>query len=154
MYGRPQHGCEVAAQLDAESLFAPVWSQHDSVHETAQGLRRLQVAFGLLKRLGELCDLRAVDAGHLRVQERWRLVRRSQLCLQFLPTAVEGLHLDLGLVHRDLVVQHQVQELLDARADPRDLALRGSHAGALLHPKTVHLARELLAEFLEQLLVQ
>lgn len=113
-----------------------------------------QAAFGLLKRLGERCDLRAVDAGHLRVQDRRRFVRHLQLRLQFLPPAVEGLHLDLALVHRDLVVQHQVQRLLDARADPRDLALRGSHAGALLRSKPVHLARELVAEFLEQFLVQ
>ena len=139
--------------LSARCQVLPVrrWSEHDGVHEAAQGLRSLDTTFGLLQRSGEFRDLRAVDAGHLRVQKRRRLVRRLQLRLQFLPTAVEGLHLDLALVHRDLVVQHQVQQLLDARADPRDLALRGTHAGALGHPKPVHLTRELLAEFLEQL---
>ena len=64
---------------------APVWSQYDGVHEAAHSLGCLGAAFGLLERLGELCDLRAVDAGHLRVQKRGRLVGRCQLRFERFP---------------------------------------------------------------------
>jgi hypothetical protein len=62
--------------------------------------------------------------------------------------------LGLALVHRDLVVQHQVQELLDPRADPLDLAFSGGQADAALHPEPVHLASELVAELFEQILLK
>jgi hypothetical protein len=37
LYGRPEHGREVASQLDAEFLSVRRWSQHDGVHQAAQG---------------------------------------------------------------------------------------------------------------------
>ena len=57
------------------------------------------------------------------MQERRRLVGCLESRLQLLPPNVESLDLGLTLVHRDFVVEHQVQELLDPRADSLDLAL-------------------------------
>jgi hypothetical protein len=42
----------------------------------------LRPALGLLEGLGELFDLRAVDPGHLRMQERRRLLGGSELGFQ------------------------------------------------------------------------
>jgi len=82
LYGRSEHRRQVAPQLDAEFLSRRRRSQHDGVHEAAQGLGHFDTTFGLLERRGELRDLRAVDAGHLRMQKRRRLVSRGGLCLE------------------------------------------------------------------------
>src|SRR3954469_18641615 len=88
------------------------------------------------------------------MEQWWRLVGVLELYLKFNPASVERLHLSLSLVHGDLVVEHQVQELLDPRADPLDLALASRQAGAAFHPEPVHLASELVTELYKELLVQ
>lgn len=76
-----------AARLPLSSMpeFLSVrgWSQHDGVHQAAQGLGRLDTTFGRLERLGELRNLRAVQPGHLRMQKR----RRSSAAATFAWTA-------------------------------------------------------------------
>jgi hypothetical protein len=48
-----------------------------------------------------------------------RLIRGVELSLQLLPASVVQLDLGFAFIHRDFVVEHQVQELLDPRADAR-----------------------------------
>ena len=86
-------------------------------------LRRLRARFCGLERVSERRHLLAVQLGHLGMQKRRRLVCRLELRLQFLPASVERLNLGLSLVNRDLVIEQQVQQFLDPRADPFDLAL-------------------------------
>jgi hypothetical protein len=61
---------QIASQLDAEFVSVRRWSQHDGVHEAAQGLGRLDTTFGLLERPGELRNPRAVHAGQRRSYRR------------------------------------------------------------------------------------
>lgn len=97
LYGRAEHGGQIAAQLDLKRLAGLVWREHNGVHEAAQGLGGLRPGVRLLERLRELCDLRAVNAGDLRMQEGRRLLGRSELCLQLLPP---------GRIRVQLVLHH------------------------------------------------
>jgi hypothetical protein len=85
LYGRAEHGGQIPPQLNLKRLAGLVWSEHNRVHEAAQCLGGLRPAVSVLKRSGELCDLRAVDTGHLRMQERRRFLGGSELGFQLFP---------------------------------------------------------------------
>jgi hypothetical protein len=85
LYGRPEHCGQIPSQLDLKRLAILVWREHDGVDEAAKRLGGLRPAVRLLKRLRQICDLCAVDPSHLRMQERGRLLRGSELGFQLLP---------------------------------------------------------------------
>ena len=153
LYGGPQHGRQIPPQLDLKRLAVLAWREHDGIYEAAQRLGGLRPAVRLLERSGELCDLGAVDPGHLRMQQRRRLVGGGELGLQLLTPSGVRIHLVAHFRRRD-AVHHHLDQLLPPDLDALDLALGCREAGAVLHPKPVHLASEFVAEFLEELLVQ
>ena len=110
-------------------------------------------AVRLLKCCGELCDLGAVDPGHLWMQQRGRLVGGDEFGLQCLTPSGVRIHLVAHFRRRD-AVHHHLDQLLAPDLDALNLARGCREAGAVFHPKPVHLASELGAELLEQLLVQ
>src|SRR5690606_29646794 len=102
---------------------------------------------------GKLSDLRAVDPGHLRVQERWRLLGGGELRLELFPPGRIRVQLVLHYRRGD-ALHHHLDQPLAASVEPFDLARRSRQARAMFHPEPVHLARELLAELVEQVLAQ
>lgn len=153
MYGGSQHGRQVTPKLDLKRLAGLVWSQHNGVYEAAQRLGGLRPAVRLLERCGELCDLGAVDLGHLWMQQRGRLIGGGEFGLQRLTPSSVRIHLVAHFGRRN-AVHHHLDQLLAPDLDALNLVLGCREAGAVLHPKSVHLAREFVAELLEELLVQ
>jgi hypothetical protein len=153
LYGGPEHRRQIAPQLDLKRFAGLVWSEHNRVDEAAQGFRRLRPAVRLPEGLRELRDLRAVDPGHLRMQEWGRLLRGSKLAFQLFPPG--GIRVQLVFHHgRRHAFHDHLDQLFAAGLDAFDLTLDSRVAGAMLHPQTVHLARELFTELLEQFLAQ
>jgi hypothetical protein len=127
LYGRAEHGGEISLQFDSERAVG--WRHDDGVDQPPERLRGFGAGFWTFQGLSQRLSLLAVELGHLGVKKRRRFVGRLKLRLQLLSAGVERLDLGLTLVHRDFVVQYQVQELLDPCADPLDFAF---HSVALV----------------------
>jgi hypothetical protein len=80
--GGSQHRGQVPAQLDPEP--ACLRTQDNRIDQPAERLGRLDSGVRTLEGCGKLSHLRAVDVRHLRVQQRGRLVRDLQLCLELI----------------------------------------------------------------------
>ncbi|MEQ1896751.1 MAG: hypothetical protein ABL971_05105 [Vicinamibacterales bacterium] len=164
--GGSEHRREIPFQLDLQSWLAEarviacvrrrltlVRRQDDGVDKATKRLRGFRADFWMLKGLSQSRDLLAVQAGHLRVQERRRRVSGCQFCFQFLASDCVRVQLVLHFGRRH-AVHHHLDQLLSPDLDALDLALGGRQARSMFHPKPVHLARELVAELLEEVLAQ
>jgi hypothetical protein len=80
--GDGQHRGQIPSQLDPE--LALLRSQDNRLNQPTERFRGFQAAAVGLERGGELFDLRPVEVGHARVQERRRLSRRLQLLFEFI----------------------------------------------------------------------
>jgi len=167
LLGDGQHRGQIASQLDPEPWPAEVRvlasarrrlallrSQDDRINQSPARLGRFQAAVLPLERPRALFDLRLVEVGHARMQQRRWLVGRLDRLLQLVSARRQAEHLVLPLAGRHHIVQHQVEQLPATHLDFAQLALRGVEAGALFHPQPVHLFRELATEFLEEFLAQ
>src|SRR2546426_10703473 len=86
--GGSQHRGQVASQLDPE--LALLRYQDNRVNQSTEHLRGLRAGVFALERFRELLDLRAVEVGHARVKQRWRLVGGFDLRFEHVPTVTDG----------------------------------------------------------------
>ncbi|WP_400768679.1 hypothetical protein [Methylosinus sporium] len=95
----------------------------------------------------------AIDLRHVRMQERGRLLSFGESLLEFFLPVLQFLHLPHHALRRVEVVgrEDQLDELVEFAIDARDFGSLRGQVGSTLHSQTVHLAGELVAEFLEQL---
>jgi hypothetical protein len=137
LLGDGQHRGQIASQLDPElrSLAAMarvtrrrLRHQDDRINQSAERVRGLQATVLAMKGTGELFDLRAVEVGHARVEQRRRFVGGFDMVLKFVASRREPQHLFLPLAGRHNIVEHQVQQLLAPRFDLAQLAFRAGEA--------------------------
>jgi hypothetical protein len=149
LLGDGQHCGQISSQLDPE--LALLRHQDNRINEPTESVRGFQTAAVGLKRGGELFDLRSVEVGHARMQKRWRFVCRRDLREQrFLPS-LKALHLGFQL-RTGVPGFDRLDDLLNISFDALQVSFSGRHSRSVLHPKPVHLLRELSAELVEEIL--
>jgi uncharacterized protein len=79
LLGGSQHRGQIPSQLDPQ--LAVPRGQDNRINEPTEALRGLQAGVLALERCGQFLDLRPVEVGHARVQERRRLVGGVELRL-------------------------------------------------------------------------
>ncbi|WP_247457952.1 MULTISPECIES: hypothetical protein [unclassified Bradyrhizobium] len=94
-------------------------------------------------------DLFSVETCHLGVQQGWWFFRVNQCLLEFGPAALKLNHLCVDLIC-SATFEDQVQQSIEFALYPLDLGASRLDRRRAFHPKTVHLACEFLAEFLEE----
>ena len=146
-----QHRRQIALQLDSKHV--PLRRQDDFVDQAPEGLRSLDAAVLVLQCASELRDLFTVEVGHIRVEQWWRFNGTRQPTAECRPLLIET---------NGLVPQHRagdaifdrLNQRLDLRFDARQLTLHDRDARARRHAEPIHLAREFLAELLEEIAAQ
>ena len=107
----------------------------------------------MLQGLGQLVTFCAVQVGHLRVQQRRRRVGGCQVAFSSSRRAAFAIisSFTSAAGTPSIIISTSFLRRASMRSISRSAADR---LGAVLHPQPVHLARELVAELLEQLLTQ
>jgi len=113
LLGSSQHRGQIPLQLNSELSLNAVAralvafarrrlrSQDDRINQPSEHLRGFQPRVLALEGGGEFLDLRAVEVGHARVQERRWFVGGLELGFELEPPVFESLHLRLALLNRN-----------------------------------------------------
>ncbi|WP_346658721.1 hypothetical protein [Bradyrhizobium sp. 143] len=118
------------------------------IDQGAKDFRRLGLPVPILQALIERRDPLAVDLRRVRMQEGRRLFRIRKLILQLGLSGLEPLHILNDGFDRTASLDSS-QQLSEFALDARKLVSHCCEASSTLNPQPVHLAGELVAEFLE-----